>query len=122
VAAVCHQHGGVRLRADFDIEATELSIRSSRAVAVPVAGDVRERAAMGLCFERIPALFQSRYVVPAYKQTGMVPTFAWISHLPSNYAHNPDSPFGKVAMNALFTGDFDRMQSCMIEGAITEFW
>jgi hypothetical protein len=69
--------------------------------------DVRERAAMGLCFEHIPALFQSRYVVPAYRQTGMVPTFAWISHLPNNYANDPDSPFGKLAMDALFTGMCD---------------
>jgi hypothetical protein len=68
---------------------------------------VRERAAMGLCFEHIPALFQNRYVVPVYRQTGMVPTFARISHLPNNYANDPDSPFGKLAMDALFTGVCD---------------
>jgi hypothetical protein len=65
--------------------------------------DVRERAAMGLCFEHIPALFQSRYVVPAYRQTAVVPKFAWISHLPNNYANDPDSSFGKLAMDGLFT-------------------
>lgn len=51
---------------------------------------VRERAAMGLCFERIPAHFQSRYLVPAYRQTSMVPTFARIAHLPNNYANDPE--------------------------------
>ena len=64
--------------------------------------DVRERAAMGLCFENIPVFFQSRYVVPVSKQTGIAPNYAWISHLPNNYANNPAVPFGKIRMNSLF--------------------
>ena len=64
--------------------------------------DVRERAAMGLCYENVPAPFQSRYVVPISKTTGLTLNRAWVSHLPNNYANDPKSDFGKVRMDALF--------------------
>ncbi len=57
---------------------------------------------MGLCFEHIPPSFQSRYVVPVSIQTGLIPSCAWIFHLPNNYANDPQTSFGKVQMNALF--------------------
>jgi hypothetical protein len=63
-----------------------------------------ERAAMGLCLENVPRPFQSRYVVPVSMQTGMVPAFASISHLPNNYADNPRSPLAKVRIDELFAG------------------
>ncbi len=65
--------------------------------------DVRERAAMGLCFENVPDAFESRYVVPVSKHTGMALGCAWISHLPNNYADNPDDGYGKIRMDLLFT-------------------
>jgi hypothetical protein len=65
---------------------------------------VADRSAMGLCLENVPPPFQSRYLVPVSRQTGMVPAFAWVWHLPNNYADNPNSPLGKVRMDELFAG------------------
>ena len=65
---------------------------------------VADRSAMGLCFENVPPPFQSRYVVPVSWQTAAVPAFAWVWHLPNNYADNPHSPLGKVRMDELFAG------------------
>jgi hypothetical protein len=65
---------------------------------------VADRSAMGLCFENVPPPFQSRYVVPVSLQTAAVPAFAWVWHLPNNYADNPHSPLGKVRMDELFAG------------------
>jgi hypothetical protein len=64
--------------------------------------DVRERAAMGLCYENIPNSFQCRYVVPIVKASGMALNCAWVSHLPNNYANDANSAFGKVRMDSLF--------------------
>jgi hypothetical protein len=64
--------------------------------------DVRERAAIGLCFENVPEPFESRYVVPVSPRTGMAPPWAWVGHIPNNYANDPASGFGKVTMEALF--------------------
>ena len=64
--------------------------------------DVRERAAMGLCHENVPKSFQSRYVVPFSKTAGMALNCAWISHLPNNYANDPNIGFGKIRMDSLF--------------------
>jgi hypothetical protein len=66
--------------------------------------EIRERAAMGLCFENVPPPFKCRYVVPVAKHTGIAPSFAWISHLPNNYADDPETLFGKIPMDALFVG------------------
>ncbi len=65
--------------------------------------DVRERAAMGLCFENIPVTFNSRYVVAVSKETSTPPRYVWVRHLPNNYADMPASSFGKIPMNELFT-------------------
>ena len=65
---------------------------------------VRERAAMGLCPENVPPPFQTRYLVPVSRRTGKLPEFAWISHLPNNYATNPNSTLGKVRVDQLFAG------------------
>lgn len=62
---------------------------------------IRERAAMGLCFENIPPSFNSRYVVPVSVQSGTAPKYSWIFHLPNNYA-NDGSNFGKIPMKSLF--------------------
>ncbi|TPK71267.1 hypothetical protein FJ527_26920 [Mesorhizobium sp. B2-4-18] len=65
---------------------------------------VAERAAMGLCLENVPAPFQSRYVTPIYQKTDTVPAFAWVWHMPNNYADNPRSALGKVRMDRMFVG------------------
>lgn len=63
---------------------------------------VRERAAMGLCFELVPNGFFSRYVVPINPIELSVPGFAYIYHTSNNYANDPDEPFGKLLMTRLF--------------------
>ncbi len=65
---------------------------------------VADRSAMGLCFENVPPRFQSRYLVPVSRRTGMVPAFAWAWHLPNNYADNPNSVLGKIRMDEMFRG------------------
>jgi hypothetical protein len=64
---------------------------------------IRERAAMGLCFEQIPKPFRHRYVVPIVKDTGMPPSWTWVWHMPNTYADNPAETFGKIRMDELFT-------------------
>lgn len=66
-----------------------------------------ERAAMGLCLDRVPQGFASRYVVPVTPDN-RIPAYAWVSHLPNNYANSPDSPLGKIPVAALATGASDR--------------
>ncbi len=39
---------------------------------------------------------------PISKASGMALTCAWVSHLPNNYANDPNSGFGKVRMDSLF--------------------
>jgi hypothetical protein len=63
--------------------------------------DVRERAAMGLCFEQVPPRFHSRYVVAVSKKTCAAPKCAWIHHLPNNYA-NGETGNVRILMNKLF--------------------
>lgn len=62
---------------------------------------IRERAAMGLCWENPPAGFRARYVVPVERKTGMIPSSCWVAHLPNNYANEPTSPYGKIPMSRL---------------------
>ena len=78
----------------FDQEASKLVCRWATA----------DRAAMGLCLENVPVPFQSGYLVPVSSQTNTTPSFAWVSHLPNNYADNTNSPLGKVRMDGLFAG------------------
>ena len=63
-----------------------------------------ERAAMGLCLEHVPPGFASRYVIPVGLADNRVPSWAWIGHLPNNYAANPESLLGKVPVATLFAG------------------
>lgn len=63
-----------------------------------------ERAAMGLCLERAPTGFYSRYVVPISRNTSTAAPYALVSHLPNNYANNPRSALGKVMLQSLFVG------------------
>ena len=89
---------------DLDLAGEFMRSRSFRRERSRTVTDweVRERAAMGLCHENVPAPFQCRYVVPISKATGTALNSAWISHLPNNYANDPASGFGKVRMDDLF--------------------
>ena len=71
--------------------------------------DIRERAAMGLCFENIPSPFSSRFVVPLSQgsldknQRGQpCPDYCLIYHLPNNKANDPETEFGKLPIEELF--------------------
>jgi hypothetical protein len=61
----------------------------------------RERAAMGLCWEHPPRGFLVRHVVPVDETTMSVASCSHVRHLPGNYANNPASPFGKIAVDAV---------------------
>lgn len=76
---------------------------------------VRERAAMGLCLENIPASFNFRYTVPIFVATSTIPPCAVIRHLNNNYAHDHQSPLGKIRLDALFCG-----ASALLEGV--DWW
>jgi len=68
--------------------------------------DIRERSAMGLTFEAPPAPFPYRVVTPVSIATLVTPHCAWLAHLPNNYADNPHTGHGKIAMVSLFSGNF----------------
>jgi hypothetical protein len=69
--------------------------------AAVIDWDVRERAAMGQCFEVRPAPFAARYVVPVVKQSRLIQSCAWLSHIANNYADDETTPFAKVRMEEL---------------------
>ena len=64
--------------------------------------DIRERAAMGLCFENPPQGFVSRYVSPVNPDTLMTPYWSWVYHITNNYTQNCRTPFGKTRTDQLF--------------------
>ncbi len=87
----------------------ELAAEYMASVSFDVAASVnitdwclRERAAMGLTFERIPPDFTWRYVVPISLESRLNPSFCWIYHLPNNYAENPHVTTGTIRMDSLF--------------------
>ena len=67
--------------------------------------EVRERAAMGLTFSSPPSPFTCRAAIPVLDNG--VPQAAWLAHLPDNYAQDPASPFGKIAMSELIQDELD---------------
>jgi hypothetical protein len=62
----------------------------------------RERAAMGLCWTNPPSGFAVRYVVPVDAATLSVASCSCVQHLPGNYANDPVTPYGKLAIDAVF--------------------
>lgn len=62
---------------------------------------IRERAAMGLCFERVPRFFWSRLAVPFEPATLRIPAFAHVIHAPANYAKDPASHLAKIPVDAM---------------------
>ena len=60
--------------------------------------DVRESAAQGQTFVDVPRGFIARTVVPFDPVENSIPPQCFVHHLPNNYAENPDTVFGKLAM------------------------
>ena len=69
--------------------------------------EVRERAAMGLTFTAPPQPFLYRVAIPVAVRRSRVPQCAWLAHIPNNYAQDPASPFGKLAMGLLIQDEPD---------------
>lgn len=65
----------------------------------PGAWGIREMAAAGQTFVRVPRGYRSRCVVPYDVAEQEIPQACWIHHLPNNYALNPRSGFGKLPMH-----------------------
>jgi hypothetical protein len=63
---------------------------------------IRELSAMGLMQENVPTSYSSRYVVPVDLKSLNCPKYAWIYHLPNNYADDPLTRYGKISMESLF--------------------
>lgn len=61
----------------------------------------RERASMGLCWERPPRGFPARWVVPVDEATMSVAPCCHLRHLPGNYANDPASPHGKLPVETV---------------------
>ncbi len=72
-----------------------------------------ERAVMGLTWERVPATFLSRQVVPLKGGTLMPHPMSWIYHGPSNYTNDyspgPNYVCGKIRMDQIFEGAQPRL-------------
>jgi len=60
---------------------------------------IRERAAAGLTFIKIPKDFSSRNLVGFYLDNFCVDSNALIHHLPNNYTNNPDTVYGKLKID-----------------------
>jgi len=58
--------------------------------------NIREKAAQGLTFAKVPEGYFSRNLVGYDNSTKQIDPGALIHHTPDNYANNPDSRFGKM--------------------------
>lgn len=59
---------------------------------------IRESAAQGQTFVAVPPDFMARNAVPFDPRDNSIPEHCFVHHLPNNYADNPASPFGKLAV------------------------
>ncbi len=80
---------------------TTRSFDKTASLTVTPGWGIRERAALGLCFEHVPRFFWSRVVVPFDRETLRVPAFAQVVHAPGNYANDPGSKYGKLRVDEL---------------------
>jgi len=88
-----------RALADEYVASRSFSLAGS--AAVKTNWGVRERAAMGLCFENVPRFFWSRLVVPFHRKTLQVPGFAHVTHAPANYANDPASDLARIRVDGM---------------------
>lgn len=79
----------------------------------------RERAAMGLMFEKRPPGFEARGVVPVDAKSQRIRLAATVAHLPSNYADNPCHPSAKLPLACLFDGGFSKDKAVLPRNAST---
>lgn len=65
---------------------------------------IREKAAQGLTFVNVPQGFTSRNLALVDPHANGIAQESWIHHLPNTYAHDDNSPFGKIPAqgNGLF--------------------
>jgi hypothetical protein len=63
--------------------------------------NIREKAAQGLTFAKIPEGYFSRNLVGYDNDAQQVDANALIHHTPNNYANNPDTGFGDLAVSDL---------------------
>ncbi len=59
---------------------------------------IRESAAQGQTFVAVPRGFIARNAVPFDPRDNSIPQHCFLHHLPNNYADDPASPFGKLAV------------------------
>ena len=91
---------------DLALEYVETaSFDRERSKVVQPEWAIRERAAMGLCFENPPHGFACRYVSPVDPSTLVTPCWSWVYHLPNNYTKDRHSPFAKTRTNLQFVKD-----------------
>lgn len=62
---------------------------------------IREKAAMGLAFTKVPQTCRSRYFVGFFLDKKLLDTDTLIHHTPNNYANDPRSPMGKLTIEKL---------------------
>jgi hypothetical protein len=91
---------------DLALEYVETpSFDQERSKLVQPDWDIRERAAMGLCFENPPRGFAVRYASPVDPGTLLTPSWSWIYHLANNYTQDRLTPFGKTRADQQFNSD-----------------
>lgn len=66
---------------------------------------VREKAAQGLTFARVPKGCHSRNFLGYRLDQKCIDPAALIHHLPNNYANNPNTKLGKIPLDSLFVFD-----------------
>ncbi|MCX6484806.1 MAG: hypothetical protein NT146_16440 [Mycobacterium sp.] len=59
---------------------------------------VRESAAQGQTFVEVPRGFIARNAIPFDPRNNSIPEHCFVHHLPNNYAENPETVFGKLAV------------------------
>jgi len=66
---------------------------------------IRERAAQGLTFSKVPEGFASRIMVPYHVAAGEIDERCLVHHLPNNYATNPKAKHAKIKVVDLLQTD-----------------
>lgn len=63
--------------------------------------NIREKAAQGLTFTKVPDGYISRNLVGYDNHIKQIDPHALIHHTPNNYANNPDTGFGDLAISEI---------------------